>query len=76
MTLSKRAVEEFFVAFWLVLGGCGAAELAAAFPGLGIEFLGVALTFGLTVLTLLAGSAKNCTTSSYNVVWLRFNASA
>jgi aquaporin Z len=51
MTLSKRAVEEFFVAFWLVLGGCGAAELAAAFPGLGIEFLGVALTFGLTVLT-------------------------
>lgn len=51
MTLSKRAVEEFFVAFWLVLGGCGAAELAAAFPGLGIEFLGVAQAFGLTVLT-------------------------
>jgi aquaporin Z len=51
MTLSKRAVAEFLVAFWLVLRGCGAAVLAAAFPGSGIEFLGVALAFGLTVLT-------------------------
>ncbi len=43
---------EFIGAFWLVLGGCGSAVLAAAFPGLGIGFLGVALAFGLTVLTM------------------------
>ena len=43
---------EFFGTFWLVLGGCGAAVLAAAFPGFGIGFLGVALAFGLTVLTM------------------------
>ena len=43
---------EFFGTFWLVLGGCGSAVLAAAFPGLGIGFLGVALAFGLTVLTM------------------------
>ena len=42
---------EFLGTFWLVLGGCGAAVLAAAFPGLGIGFTGVALAFGLTVLT-------------------------
>ncbi len=42
---------EFLGTFWLVLGGCGAAVLAAAFPGLGIGFIGVALAFGLTVLT-------------------------
>src|ERR1700744_2764398 len=38
--------------FWLVLGGCGAAVIAAAFPGVGIGLLGVALAFGLTVLTM------------------------
>ena len=43
---------EFFGTFWLVLGGCGSAVLAAAFPNLGIGFLGVALAFGLTVLTM------------------------
>src|SRR5215471_18526661 len=42
---------EFLGTFWLVLGGCGAAVLAAAFPDLGIGFTGVALAFGLTVLT-------------------------
>src|SRR5215510_11030497 len=42
---------EFLGTFWLVLGGCGSAVLAAAFPGLGIGFTGVALAFGLTVLT-------------------------
>ncbi|MGB8434035.1 MAG: aquaporin Z [Burkholderiales bacterium] len=42
---------EFFGTFWLVLGGCGSAVLAAGFPGLGIGFLGVSLAFGLTVLT-------------------------
>jgi aquaporin Z len=43
---------EFLGTFWLVLGGCGSAVLAAAFPGVGIGLLGVALTFGLTVLTM------------------------
>src|SRR5215472_6499960 len=53
MPLSKRAAAEFFGTFWLVLGGCGAAVLSAAFPGLGIGFAGVALAFGLTVLTMV-----------------------
>ncbi len=48
----KRYGAEFFGAFWLVLGGCGSAVLAAAFPNLGIGLLGVALAFGLTVLTM------------------------
>lgn len=48
----RRVVAEFFGTFWLVLGGCGAAVLAAAFPALGIGFLGVAFAFGLTVLTM------------------------
>jgi len=52
MTLGKRAVAELFGTFWLVFGGCGSAVLAAAFPGLGIAFAGVALAFGLTVLTM------------------------
>lgn len=52
MSLSKRAAAEFFGTFWLVFGGCGSAVLAAGFPGLGIGFLGVALAFGLTVLTM------------------------
>jgi len=52
MSLSKRSFAEFIGTFWLVFGGCGAAVLAAAFPGLGIGFAGVALAFGLTVLTM------------------------
>jgi aquaporin Z len=49
---SRRMVAEFLGTFWLVLGGCGAAVLAAAFPGLGIGFVGVSFAFGLTVLTM------------------------
>ena len=52
MSLGKRAAAEFLGTFWLVFGGCGAAVLSAAFPGLGIGFLGVACAFGLTVLTM------------------------
>lgn len=52
MSLSKRATAEFVGTFWLVFGGCGSAVLAAAFPQLGIGFYGVALAFGLTVLTM------------------------
>jgi len=52
MDMSRRVGAEFFGTFWLVFGGCGAAVLAAAFPALGIGFLGVALAFGLTVLTM------------------------
>ncbi|MFP6557540.1 aquaporin Z [Paraburkholderia sp. B3] len=56
MHLSKRLIAEMFGTFWLVLGGCGSAVLAASFAGpvhgLGIGFVGVALAFGLTVLTM------------------------
>ena len=56
MKLSSRCAAEFFGTFWLVFGGCGSAVLAAAFPdagnALGIGFVGVALAFGLTVLTM------------------------
>ncbi len=48
----KKLSAEFFGTFWLVLGGCGSAVLAAGFPGLGIGFVGVSLAFGLTVLTM------------------------
>lgn len=48
----KPLTAEFFGTFWLVLGGCGSAVLAAAFPNVGIGLLGVALAFGLTVLTM------------------------
>lgn len=50
--MTKRAAAEFIGTFWLVLGGCGSAVLAAAYPELGIGFAGVALAFGLTVLTM------------------------
>jgi aquaporin Z len=53
MSIGKRLGAEFFGTFWLVMGGCGSAVLAAAFPGLGIGFAGVALAFGLTVLTMV-----------------------
>lgn len=52
MPISRRLAAEFFGTFWLVFGGCGSAVLAAAFPELGIGFAGVALAFGLTVLTM------------------------
>lgn len=52
MSMSKRLTAEFFGTFWLVLGGCGSAVLAAGFPELGIGFAGVAFAFGLTVLTM------------------------
>ncbi|MGA2038062.1 MAG: aquaporin Z [Bryobacteraceae bacterium] len=53
MPLGKRAAAELLGTFWLVFGGCGSAVLAAAFPSLGIGFLGVACAFGLTVLTMV-----------------------
>lgn len=52
MELSKKLGAEFIGTFWLVLGGCGSAVLAAAFPDVGIGLLGVSLAFGLTVLTM------------------------
>jgi len=52
MSISRRALAEFIGTFWLVLGGCGSAVLSAAFPHVGIGLLGVALAFGLTVLTM------------------------
>jgi len=52
MSMGRKLGAEFFGTFWLVFGGCGSAVLAAAFPGLGIGFLGVALAFGLTVVTM------------------------
>ena len=52
MPMSKKVTAEFIGTFWLVLGGCGSAVLAAAFPSTGIGFAGVALAFGLTVVTM------------------------
>lgn len=52
MTMVRRTTAEFIGTFWLVFGGCGSAVLAAAFPEVGIGFAGVALAFGLTVLTM------------------------
>ena len=52
MSLTKKLGAEFIGTLWLVLGGCGSAVLAAAFPNVGIGLLGVSLAFGLTVLTM------------------------
>jgi len=52
MNTTHKALAEFFGTFWLVLGGCGSAVISAAFPEVGIGLLGVALAFGLTVLTM------------------------
>ena len=55
MSLSSKCAAELIGTFWLVLGGCGTAIFAAKFPETGVGFVGVALAFGLTVLTMVYG---------------------
>src|SRR6516164_916497 len=66
MDITRRLSAEFFGTFWLTFAGCGSAVLAAAFPSLGIGFLGVSFAFGLTVVTMayavghISGGHFNC----------------